>query len=214
MKKLLVGLMVLGLAATAGAEVILQYTFTGSVADPSTEASGVSGTAFANSQGSFGYGTATASTTTGGPTAPSVTTAGWSTAQNNYWSFSLTLNPGLELANTPDALSLSFTYRASGTGPTTYEWQYNSGSGWNSIASGAMTANSAWQPAINVAAGALAGLDGTIDFRLYGYGTTASAGTWAVDNVTLNGTVIPEPTTMVMMGIGLIGIVFARRLRS
>ena len=211
MKKLLVGLMVLGLAATAGAEVILQYTFTGSVATPSTEASGVTGTSFGVSpQTGFTYGS-----TGGAPTPPAVFTSGWNQGTPTaYWSFGLTLGAGLQFADTPDSLTFSFDYRSTSTGPVNWQLDYDAGSGWSLLASGALTANSAWNSVANADASDLDGVSGTVNFRLYGYAASSASGTWGVDNVTLNGSVIPEPTTVVMMGIGLIGIVFARRLRS
>ena len=214
MKKLIVaGLMVIALVGVAGADVILQYTFTGSVATPSTEHANITGTSFGVSpQTTFAY-----LTTGGAPNPPSVGTATWNAGTPTaYWSFGLTFDTGYEFADSPDSLLFGFAYRATGTGPVNWQLDYNSGAGWNTLASGALNANSAWNSVANADVSGLDGVGGTVDFRLYGWGGSSSSGTWIVDTVTLNGSVIaiPEPGTLVMMGLGLIGIIFARRMRK
>ena len=214
MKKLIVaGLMVIALVGAAGADVILQYTFTGSVNTPSTEHAIITGTSFGVSpQTGFAY-----LTTGGAPNVPGVGTATWNAGTPTaYWSFGLTFDAGYEFADSPDSLLFDFEYRATGTGPTSWQLDYNSGSGWNTLASGGLTANSAWHSISGADISGLDGVGGTVDFRLYGYGAPSATGTWIVDTVTLNGSVyvIPEPGTLVMMGLGLIGIMFARRMRK
>jgi len=214
MKKLIVAvLMVIAFVGVAGADVILQYTFTGSVNTPSTEHANITGTSFGVSpQTGFAY-----LTTAGAPNGPGVGTTGWNQGTPTaYWSFGLTFDAGYEFADSPDSLLFDFEYRATGTGPTSWQLDYNSGSGWNTLASGALTTDSAWHSISGADISGLDGVGGTVDFRLYGYNAPSTGGSWIVDTVTLNGSVyvIPEPGTLVMMGLGLIGIMFARRMRK
>jgi len=80
---------------------------------------------------------------------------------------------------------------------------------FSSIGSGAQLTNSSWQ-AHTADSNLPTGMTGQITFRLYGYGASASGG-FGLDTVVVNGTVIPEPGTMALMGIGLLGLGILRR---
>ena len=216
MKKLLAIMAVLALASAASAEVLVQYTFTGSSAAASSIGTAVQTAGnFANSQGSFGY------ISTGMGTIspqPGVSTATWNQGTPTaYWSFSLTLMSGYKLVDSPDALTFGFNYRATGTGPTSWQLDADWGSGFSTMASGTLTANSSWQNGLSATPASVTGLadaSGTINFRLYGYNAPSATGTWAVDNVTLNGTTtaIPEPATMSLLGLGALEMVLRRKM--
>jgi hypothetical protein len=55
-------------------------------------------------------------------------------------------------------------------------------------------------------------------FRLYAYNGTGNAtnGTanWRIDDITLTGSVIPEPSTYVLIGLALLGVFFFARRRK
>ncbi len=213
MRRLLAVLVVLGFTAgMASADIIVQYTFGEIGAMTNTPAvvhdDLLSASSFEVSAGSFSYGTATG--TTGGPDAPAIWTGGWSEDENmgQYWGFSVTLQENWIL----DVDSVSWTYRMTTAGPQQVRVDVWDGEDWLTLGTSAVIRDASWQPTLTIDNNPLAsltGTDGTVDFRLYGY--ESGGGNWAIDNVTVEGSMIPEPGTMAMLGLGIGALALLRR---
>ena len=53
-----------------------------------------------------------------------------------------------------------------------------------------------------------------VTFRVYGYGgTSANAGNWRVDDLSLSAAAVPEPSTYAMVGLGAALLVGIQRFR-
>jgi len=161
------------------------------------------------------------------PTRPTRSTARTGTSRrtfnsgNNYISFSLDASPGYEVQLT----SLDYAINGSNTGPRNGRWGYTTDSGANwtyqtdfTVLNPAATSLSTWDfPDFTTS--------GLVEFRYWAYGTqsvggTAAAATGGTDRIgningndlVLNGTVIPEPTTIALLILGVTGLrIFARR---
>ena len=217
MKKLLVALSILALTISAQADIIVQYTFTNST---QTALAGYDANItpsvfnlFTN-QASYSLGLTGAVTFTAGQPndangAINKTFGGWrgSAATNAFYEFSLAIDSGYELSLS----SVTFYGRSSATGPSSYDVQVstNLAVSFSSIGSGSQPTN--WQ-AQTANSDLPAEVTGTIYVRFYGYGASGS-GSYALDTVVVNGTVtaIPEPGTLALMGLGLVGAVILRR---
>ncbi len=210
MKRTLAILTVMGITAgIAQADIILEYLFTDESRDATTEHANVlSSDSFVTSTGTSNF-----ITTASPPNSPALSSSGWSTSNepSRYWLFGLELEPGWEFADSPDSLTLDFVYRATGTGPVNYQLDYDSGSGFTTLDSGTINNDSNWNSSGDIDLSALAGTSGSVQFRLGGYNADSSSGTWALDSVTLSGTMIPEPGTTALMLMGFLGIAAARR---
>jgi hypothetical protein len=218
MKKLIVVLSILALVATVQADIIAQYTFTNStqtaLAGYNPDITPSIATIYSNQAG-FALGLpSTVTFITGQPAgdtlgAASRTFGNWrgEAATNGFFDFSFTINAGYQL----DLSSVTFYGRSTPSGAATYDMQVstNLGVSFASIGSGAQLIDSSWQS--HTANSSLpTGVTGQIEFRLYGYGASGS-GSFGLDTVVVNGTVIPEPGTMALMGIGLLGLTYLRR---
>lgn len=127
-------------------------------------------------------------------------------------------------------IKVSFDAMGSNTGPRDFKIAYST-DGINFTDFGTyQLINASWMSAVsfvNPAAAhfefdlsAITALDNSASatFRLIQTGTTsinagtvASGGTSRVDNVTISGTLVPEPATLALAGFGLIGCVAVRR---
>lgn len=128
----------------------------------------------------------------------------------NFFEFVLTPDAGYEFSID----SLTFGYRATGTGPTFFAVRSSADSYAADLATGSVIGDSTWHSSGSLAI-ALAGLDTSTTFRIFGSGASSSLGTFRIDDVTLGGTVsaVPEPSTYgVIAGIlALAGAAVRRR---
>lgn len=221
MKKILLSLAVVSLfAIRADADILANYPFTGSLrastdGDPNTSASDISD----------GVGISSSVDATRGNPSPSITvsadqidgtTNGAAVTANDYISFTLT--PGVGVTVNLTSLTLdAFNYTNDGTfsaesyflRSSTNGFTTNIGTTQNILAG----SNGTITPAsFDLSGAAFQGLTSPIEFRLFYQDSGADPDRGlAFDNIILNGTVVPEPATWMLMGVGL--LLGAQRLR-
>lgn len=105
--------------------------------------------------------------------------------------------------------------RSTTTGPTTIQLLASSSSNFTTpvtIFSATVSNNSNWS-FLNPTLNAFSSSSNQVYFRLQGLnGNSSGPGNWRVDDITLAGSVIPEPTTYVLVAVALAGVVaFSRR---
>jgi len=168
-------------AVNVHAEVLLQYDFEGSNVAASAEGPGIDGTG-------FGYGGAAGATNwvAGKDGGTAFRGTFWSTNGEGltaYFSFSTTIQPGYIV----DVTNLTFYEQRSSLGPTNWIARYSTDSNtWYTFGHGDNV--TVWG-AIDIAnEGHPLDLTSTVYFRIYGTNAGSHAGTWRVDDVTLNGT--------------------------
>ncbi|MCB9222960.1 MAG: hypothetical protein R2780_13655 [Crocinitomicaceae bacterium] len=108
---------------------------------------------------------------------------GWDTGTldaNAYFEFTLTPSPGCTI----DFTSFVYTGQASGSGPSNFAFRSSLDGFTANI--GTPTAGGT---TISLAAAAYQGVGSAITFRLYGWGASASTGTWSINDFTFNGTI-------------------------
>lgn len=124
--------------------------------------------------------------------------AGWTTSGTidvaDYFTFTLDANDGhwINFDN--------FVYtgqRSATSGPTAFSFR-SSLDGFTSDI-GTPTATGA---TISLTASQYQHLTTPVEFRLYGYSASAGTGTFSVNDYTFNGTVVPEPGTLALVGVG------------
>jgi hypothetical protein len=110
---------------------------------------------------------------------------------------------------------LSWGENRSSTGPNEWTIRYSSNGGglFTDFSTIALPANSA----VSVDLTSVTAINNNPDviFRLVGIGASAAGGTAKIDNFNIDATaVIPEPSTVVLVGAGLVGLLALRRRRS
>lgn len=110
---------------------------------------------------------------------------------------------------------LTWGENSSGTGPHSAKLQYSStgvGGSFTDFATFAAPNNSAMlQDLTSVSA---INNNSDVVFRLVGLGTTSNGGTWKIDNFNIDATAVPEPSTVMLVGASLVGLLALRRRRS
>lgn len=205
MKKLAVLIAAVMVAAGAYADVIALYTFeASSIASSDTAANSTAGNfqrAGADLTG-FATGNGGGLAANGNGWQVGTGTADWS-----WFGFTLSLDSGYRF----DFESLAFDERKSGTGPGDYAVYYDAGAGFTLVQTETLASDTTFHT-MTANANTFSSTASSIAFRIYGYNTTASTGTWRNDNVTLNGTVVvPEPGSMALLGLGVGALVLFRR---
>lgn len=212
MRTIRLGLLLLSLLASGGALTaqLVVYSF-GSSAAPTSVASNLSADVFSGSLGSpaIGSGIPVYSSGSGGGY---FTASAWTGVApgTNYFEFTLTPGSGYGLS----LASISFGYRASGTGPTAFAIRSSSDVFSSTLVSGTITNDSAWH-ATGPLSITLSSQAAPTTLRVYASGASSSLGTLRVDDVTLSGSVtaIPEASTYAAM-LGLLafsGVLLHRR---
>lgn len=199
-------------AASSASAQLVTYTFGSTAAPvvtPNQVADHLSAGVFAGLDGSPGTGT-------GSPTSSGAyfAASGWDDPApgSNYFTFTLTPEEGYQFSTA----SLSFDYRATGTGPATLSVYSSADSYGSALAAFSTTHDSAWHSS-GLLTVSLDNITATTSFRIYGSDASSALGTLRVDNVTLNGSVtpVPEPSTYSLFGgFAALGFVAFRRLRS
>lgn len=129
-------------------------------------------------------------------------------------------------------IGVLYDHRASNTAPNTAVFQYTTdGLTWNDFASYKFAAAEVWEAKTYDLTSVLAA-DNNPNFGIriaadidpavgnyYGARTTipteaTRGGTWRFDNVTITGTIVPEPGSLVALSVSLLGLAGARRRRS
>jgi hypothetical protein len=177
-------------SALLPAQVIATWDFEGDVASASTVAPNASA-----GDAVFGPGNGPASFPVGNSTTDAFSANDWSTGgttANRYIEFSLTADPGFELNIT----GITFDERRSGTGPREFTVISSTDPSFvpNSVYGGsldqAIPDDTEWrtQTFTETDNGATIYI-----FRIFGKQAEGSSGTWRFDNVSINGTVTPNP---------------------
>jgi len=217
MSSLRSGLLIYAVLAfgTAAHSQLVVYSF-GSTGAPTTSATSVSAnlsaSVFSGNLGSPATGGTTPLYTAGsGGSYFSATTWTGSAPGSNYFEFTLTPDSGYAFS----ATSVSFGYRATGTGPTAFAIRSSSDSYSSNLASGSITNDSLWYSsgALSIT---LSSVASATTLRIYGSGASAGGGTFRVDDVTIAGSVtaVPEPSTYaaILGVVALLGVMIRRRL--
>jgi hypothetical protein len=215
----------LGASAADGA-VIVSWDLTGDPGNQTTEpavsaAPNLTGSAMARGSG------LTASAATHSFTATGFDgTAASPAVDPDYMSFGFTVAAGYEV----DLSTLTIATRSSATAPGTIGLYYSGDNYAAPLATFTQPNAQFLNSIVNLAT--LPNLTGTVEFRLIeigdlqadGVGATASTGTFRIGeytadagvtfiDVNFDGTVIPEPAGVAMLGVGAIGLLRRRRVR-
>jgi hypothetical protein len=222
-------------AASVKAQTIAQWTFENTANTNGISLSPGAGISSGNVAADVGTGsasgkhatTATYSTPAGdidNTLAPSISSSlhsfsanGWTVG--DYWQFSLS-TVGFT------GISVGWDQAGSGTGPSSFQLQYSTdGSTYTAFGGASSVASSTWNttlsgPSQNVVASVPVDNQATVFFRLVDLSTTSIAGgtvgtggTDRVDNFTVF-VPVPEPSTVLLVGTGLMGLLAIRRRRS
>ena len=228
MKKLLIffGLTAL-LSASGNGQIILAWDFSGKDGDEETVEATTRNSLISNSEGSAFISRGDGPTASGNDDRFNSNT--WSEANNlasaisdkSYLRFDIAPVAGAEMTFT----SLTFDMKRSSTGPTSFAL-LSSIDGFSDLAAietwtltGA-TNNDNTADLVTGLGGKFANLTSNVEFRLYGYnagGPSGSAGIGiAGDDLFIEGTVIPEPSTYALIfgGIALGFVVWRKRRQA
>lgn len=163
---------------------------------------------------------------TGSATNNRFTATGWSTGStfsaassgNDYITFSITPTSGNQLSLS--GATVTYTLQNSATGPDFYSVRSSVDSFGSDLsassaaldATGTLTTSTSLTLPSSVA---YTGLTGAVEFRIYGWGATATGGTFSVNAWSMTGEVsaVPEPSTYAAIAGGLVlaGAVWQRR---
>jgi hypothetical protein len=201
-------LLLLSLAVAAipsRAITISQWTFDGSIQTPASVDPNVTASNFTLSSGSVSF-------VQGNPSSGiAISGTGWNVADGNkWWEFTVTANAGYTLNFT----SLTFDDRVSSTGPTGWSVTINGITADSNQATHSAFSASPMN-AVDLSAGAFQALT-SADVRIFGFGASGSSGTFRLDNVTLDGTVVqiqsvPETLPFAFTALVLVSLIALSR---
>jgi hypothetical protein len=114
-------------------------------------------------------------------------------------------------------LVLSYDIQRSAGGSKTNSIWYSTDGGatFTSFVETFLSVSGAYAPSFTNDMSSITALDNNANvvLRFYPYLSNAG-GTYRVDNINIDATAIPEPSTMLLVGVGLVGLVALRRRRS
>lgn len=117
---------------------------------------------------------------------------------NDYFTFTIDANDGYQI----DLTSFTYDSTTSGTGPASFELRSSLDSFTSAI--GSPTANGT--TTIDLSAAEFQNLTDPVEFRLYGYSASSSAGTFSVDSYEFDGNITatpnPEPQSLALIAVG------------
>jgi hypothetical protein len=211
MKKLAaIGMGIVLIAGAAQADLLVQYGFNDGVNNTNVATSlgaNLSASAVSVSSGTIAYGTVQPTTWLGSGIPYATSTSGWGTNQlagSKYWEFTLTANSGYTFSLT----NFNFLYRSTAAGPEDIGLVIN-GTTIDTFGRGS-TLTVAYSTALTE----LSNLTSAV-LRVHGWvgaeGTSSGGGEFRIDDLTLQGSVIPEPGTLVLLGLGGAFLGFVRR---
>lgn len=216
MKKWLVGGMIVLVAGVASADTIASWDFSGFAGTEATAA----GTMASGMEGSTLSHGAGLQFVTPNPNAFNGTgflaSLAASLADDDYFTFSLEASANYSFS----VSSIDFSFDASGSGPQSWalfssvdgfadagDALYN----WASVGTGTRTATLSGITELQNAFG-------PVEFRVYGYDASLQSGTGSFEgagnDVTVNGTVVPEPATMGLLGLGALAMGLRRKMQK
>jgi len=130
-------------------------------------------------------------------------------ASSNRFAFDLQVAQGLEFS----IESLSFDLRRSATGPQQWAIYYSdqADSGFTLLRSGTLVPDGSFVNFFIDDFSQSLLFDGTTYFRFYGFDASSSGGTLRIDNLQFDLNIIPEPSSALLMGVGLLVLALRRR---
>jgi hypothetical protein len=123
---------------------------------------------------------------TAGSGGQSVSANGWN-GSTNFWQLAITIQPGLTLQIT----GVYFATRSSATGPTNWSLAYSANGYGSSLAGGGLRTNASFEAATATVSAVAA--TNALSVRLYGSGAASAAGTWRLDDLTVQGVIAVDP---------------------
>jgi hypothetical protein len=212
MKKLIVVLSILALTVSANADILSGWEVTGVNASANPVFTNTFSGANITSNNCvlrLGSGvTASGTASTFGGTSWGATDYAGAVAANEYISWFVQADAGFTLSVT----NLHFDFERTSTGISNVVVQ----SSFDGFAANLFASNTIGNTTFSPSFGLNLSGSNSIEFRLYGWNAGAAAGvarirTLANNDIEIQGTVIPEPGTMALMGLGLLGLTILRR---
>jgi hypothetical protein len=194
---------------------LVTYTF-GPAATPTTAAASVAPAVSASTFSGFA---GTPGTATGSPVHSAgsggafFSASAWTGAGPGPNRFEFTVTPAA--GQVLDATTLSFAYRATTTGPTSFVLRTSADAFASDLLSGTLANDTTWRTTGTLALDLPATADPLV-LRLHAYGASSALGTWRVDDVVLGGvvTAVPEPAAVALaLGLAALGAAWSRHRR-
>jgi hypothetical protein len=198
---------------SAHAATLVQYDFTGDTLTPTTFLPGITASNFSAANTSGGAFNAANSGPSG---APSYRMIGVNdTVRTDYFSFTTDATVTL---NSVTYETFDF-YQNTFLSPTKYAVSYTISGGGSevfvedaaaSVESGGPT-NNMFHTVINFADFTT---DQSVEWRIYGYAASNNSYAFRVDDVAVTGNLVPEPSSSLLVGLGVAGMLLVRRRRT